>query len=154
SGTTTSPRGVMITHGNLVSNLDFIRERFEITSKDGGVIWLPPYHDMGLIGGIMGTIHCGAPLILMPPIAFLKRPIRWLEAISKWRAVISGGPNFAYDLCVRRISAEDRSRLDLSSWGVAFTGAEPIRCQTIDRFAETFKDCGFRREAFFPCYGL
>lgn len=154
SGSTASPRGVMVTHGNLVSNLDFIRRSFEITPSDGGVIWLPPYHDMGLIGGIMGTVHFGAPLVLIPPIAFLKRPVRWLEAISKYRAVISGGPNFAYDLCVRRVSAEDRSRLDLSSWGVAFTGAEPIRAQTLDRFAETFKECGFRREAFFPCYGL
>jgi acyl-CoA synthetase (AMP-forming)/AMP-acid ligase II len=154
SGSTASPRGVMVTHGNLVANLDFIRRCFEITPSDAGVIWLPPYHDMGLIGGIMGTVHFGAPLILMPPIAFLKRPVRWLEAISKSRAVISGGPNFAYDLCVRRVSDEDRSRLDLSSWGVAFTGAEPIRAQTLDRFAETFKGCGFRREAFFPCYGL
>jgi acyl-CoA synthetase (AMP-forming)/AMP-acid ligase II len=154
SGSTHSPRGAMVMHENLMHNLDFIRRRFEITPSDTGVIWLPPYHDMGLIGGILGAFYCGNPLILMPPVAFLKRPLRWLEVISRSHAVISGGPNFAYDLCIRRINAEDRARLDLSNWAVAFTGAEPIRAHTLDRFAEAFKESGFRREAFVPCYGL
>ncbi len=154
SGSTNSPRGAMVKHANLMHNLDFIRRRFEVGPGDTGVIWLPPYHDMGLIGGILGAFYCGNPLILMPPVAFLKRPLRWLKAISKARAVISGGPNFAYDLCISRISAEDRSKLDLSSWAVAFTGAEPIRAQTLARFVEAFRESGFRREAFVPCYGL
>lgn len=154
SGSTSSPRGAMVTHGNLMNNLGFIRRSFEVSPDDIVVSWLPPYHDMGLIGGILGALYCGSPLLLMPTLAFLKRPSRWLNIISKTQAVISGGPNFAYDLCTKRISAEDRARLNLSSWAVAFTGAEAIRADTIDRFVETFKQCGFRREAFFPCYGL
>lgn len=154
SGSTSSPRGSMVTHGNLMNNLEFIRGSFNVSPNDTGVIWLPPYHDMGLIGGIMGAFYCGNPLILMPPVAFLKKPLRWLETISNARAVISGGPNFAYDLCVKRTTAEDRARLNLSSWAVAFTGAEPVRAATIDSFVDTFRECGFRREAFFPCYGL
>ena len=118
------------------------------------MIWLPPYHDMGLIGGILQPVFAGFPCVLMAPAAFLQRPRRWLEAISKYRATVSGGPNFAFDLCVRKIAPADRETLDLSSWEVAFNGAEPVRPDTMDRFSEAFAGCGFRRRAFHPCYGL
>ena len=116
--------------------------------------WLPLYHDMGLIGDVLQPLFLGTHCILMSPMAFLQRPARWLEAISHYRATTSGAPNFAYDLCVRKIPAEQRALLDLSSWEVAFNGAEPVRAETMDKFAEAFGPCGFRREAFHPCYGL
>ena len=109
---------------------------------------------MGLIGGVVQPVYCGGSCTLLAPAAFLQRPALWLETISRTRATVSGGPDFAYDLCVRKIPAEEREGLDLSSWKVAFTGAERIRAETIERFAEAFAPCGFRREAFFPCYGL
>jgi len=115
---------------------------------------LPQYHDMGLIGGVVQPIYYGGSCTLLAPAAFLQRPALWLETIARTRANVSGGPDFAYDLCVRRISAEERSGLDLSSWEIAFTGAERVRADTIERFSSAFADCGFRREAFFPCYGL
>ncbi|MBY0585867.1 SDR family NAD(P)-dependent oxidoreductase [bacterium] len=154
SGSTAAPRGVMVTHGNLLHNQSVIAEKFQSTADSVGVIWLPPYHDMGLIGGILQPVYSGMPVILMPPLSFIQRPFRWLKAISDHRASASGGPNFAYDLCVERISPEQRATLDLSSWKVAFNGAEPIRSESLHRFAETFAECGFRREAFYPCYGL
>ncbi|MCX7706552.1 MAG: fatty acyl-AMP ligase [Anaerolineae bacterium] len=154
SGSTTTPRGVMVTHGNLLHNLTLIRAGFEITPKDSGVIWLPLYHDMGLIGGVLQPIFAGLPVTLMSPLTFLQRPFRWLEAISKTGATISGGPNFAYDLCVRKVAPEQRARLDLSRWEVAFSGAEPVRAETIERFTRTFAECGFRPTAWLPCYGL
>jgi len=116
--------------------------------------WLPLYHDMGLVGNILQTIYLGVQCVLMPPVAFLQKPVRWLEAISRFRATTSGGPNFAYELCLQEVTAEQRERLDLSSWDVAFNGAEPIRAETLERFTEVFAPCGFRREAFHPCYGL
>lgn len=154
SGSTGTPKGVMLSHENLLHNLTLIHKCFEPTSNSQGVIWLPPYHDMGLIGGILQPIYAGRPVAIMSPIAFIQKPIRWLKAISRYRATISGGPNFAYDLCVQKIKPEQLENLDLSSWELAFTGAEPIRVQTLERFARTFADCGFRKEAFYPCYGM
>lgn len=154
SGSTARPKGVMLTHSNLLYNLDMIYKYFEHTPESKGVIWLPPYHDMGLIGGILQPLFGGFPVILMSPAAFLQRPICWLQAISKYRATTSGGPNFAYDLCVQKISPEQCERLDLSSWNLAFSGAEPIRHETLESFVSAFKLCGFRKEAFYPCYGL
>jgi len=155
SGSTTTPRGVMLSHANLVHNTAQIAQRFEIDPRRSrGVIWLPPFHDMGLIGGILQGVASGFPIALMSPLTFLRRPVRWLEAIGRERATISGGPNFAYDLCVERISPEERAGLDLSSWEVAFNGAEPVRAATLERFSQTFAECGFRSSAFYPCYGL
>ena len=154
SGSTSDPKGVMVTHGNLLHNQEMIRRAF---GQDAGSVilgWLPLYHDMGLIGNVLQPLYVGARCILMSPHAFLQRPLRWLEAISRYRATTSGGPNFAYDLCVRRIGEAERRALDLSSWNVAFNGAEPIRPDSLERFAETFALSGFRAEAFFPCYGL
>lgn len=154
SGSTAAPKGVMVSHDNLMHNLALVHRCFEHTPDSVGVIWLPPYHDMGLIGGILEPLYGGFPVVLMSPVAFLQSPIRWLQAISHYRATTSGGPNFAYDLCVHKITLEQRSNLDLNSWDVAFNGAEPIRADTLDRFTVAFESCGFRREAFYPCYGL
>ncbi len=118
------------------------------------MFWLPSYHDMGLIGGILQPLYIGQANVLLSPMSFLQKPFRWLQAISRYRCTISGGPNFAYDLCVRKITPEQRATLDLSSWRLAFNGAEPVRAETIERFTEYFEPCGFRREAFYPCYGM
>jgi 8-amino-7-oxononanoate synthase len=144
----------MLTHANLLHNCALIGHAFEMTRSVSGVFWLPSYHDMGLVGGVLCPISQGVPNVIMSPMSFLQRPFRWLQAISRYRAVVSGGPNFAFDLCVRKVTPEQRAKLDLSTWAVAFNGAEPVRSETIDRFAETFEPCGFRREAFYPCYGL
>jgi acyl-CoA synthetase (AMP-forming)/AMP-acid ligase II/acyl carrier protein len=154
SGSTGKPKGVMLTHKNLLHNAGLVYRAVEHAAGDKYVSWLPAFHDMGFVAGILEPLYAEIPAILMPPIAFLQKPSRWLQAISRHRATTSGGPNFAYDLCVRKITDQERGSLDLSSWSVAFNGAEPIRAETIDRFAAAFKPCGFRREAFFPCYGL
>ena len=154
SGSTGTPKGVMLSHENLLHNSLRIMQAFEITRSQSGVFWLPSFHDMGLIGGILVPLYGGKFNVLMSPVAFLQKPLRWLQAISKYRATISGGPNFAYELCVRKTTPEQRAGLDLSSWSLAFNGAEPVRPETIDAFAEAFAVSGFRREAFFPCYGL
>ncbi len=154
SGSTGTPKGVMVSHRNLLHNLAAIKNCFEDTSNSRGVSWLPPYHDMGLIGGVLQPLYVGAPMILMSPLAFLQKPFRWLLAISRYKATTSGGPNFAYDLCVEKIKPQQLESLDLSRWEVAFTGAEPVRWSTIEAFAAKFESCGFRREAFYPCYGL
>jgi 8-amino-7-oxononanoate synthase/acyl carrier protein len=154
SGSTGFPKGVMLTHSNLLHNSALIAHAFEHTRSGTGVFWLPCYHDMGLIGGVLQPLYVGRPNILLSPMAFLQRPVRWLQAISRYRATTSGGPNFAYDLCLRKITAKQREGLDLSSWRVAFNGAEPVRAETLDAFAVAFAPCGFRAEAFYPCYGL
>ncbi len=154
SGSTSSPKGVVLSHENLLYNAALIQRAFGNTTESSAVFWLPLYHDMGLIGGVVQPIYCGGSCTLLAPAAFLQRPALWLETISRTRATVSGGPDFAYDLCVRKISPADREGLDLSSWQVAFTGAERIRAETIEQFTEAFAPCGFRREAFFPCYGL
>ncbi len=154
SGSTGTPKGVVLDHASLVHNSALISHAFEHTRSGSGVFWLPSYHDMGLIGGILQPLYIGCPNILMSPMSFLQKPYRWLSAISRSGATTSGGPNFAYDLCVRKITAEQKDTLDLSRWSVAFNGAEPVRADTIEAFSEAFAPCGFRREAFYPCYGL
>lgn len=154
SGSTGTPKGVMVSHSNLLHNCELIHQCFEHTPNSQGVIWLPLYHDMGLIGGVLQPLYGSFPVTLMSPALFLQKPLRWLEAISRDQATTSGGPNFAYDLCVQKIKPEQLAHLDLSSWEVAFTGAEPIRAKTLEQFATTFEPCGFRREAFYPCYGM
>jgi 8-amino-7-oxononanoate synthase len=154
SGSTGSPKGVMVSHGNLLHNSSVIHKVFGNSPHVRGVIWLPQYHDMGLIGGIIQPVYAGADTILMSPVSFIQKPLRWLMAISRYQATTSGGPNFAYDLCVRKITSEQKSGLDLSCWEVAFNGAEPVRGETLHRFAAAFASCGFRQKAFLPCYGL
>ncbi len=160
SGSTSDPKGVMVSHGNLLQNLESIRRGFHIeTDEFGGadsrsVFWLPAYHDMGLIGGILTPLYVGGHSYLMSPRLFLQRPLRWLSAIHREQATISGAPNFAFDLCVDKITEEQRESLDLSSWQTAFCGAEPIRAETLERFAKAFRVSGFSKEAFYPCYGL
>jgi amino acid adenylation domain-containing protein len=154
SGSTATPKGVIVSHGNLLHNEEMIRRAFGQSESSVIVGWLPLYHDMGLIGNVLQPLYLGAPCYLMSPVAFLQQPLRWLEAISLYRATTSGGPNFAYELCVRRTTPEQRAGLDLSSWTAAFNGAEPVRAETLERFAEAFAPAGFRREAFYPCYGL
>jgi acyl-CoA synthetase (AMP-forming)/AMP-acid ligase II len=153
SGSTGVPRGVVVTHRNLMHNSALIQMACGLEPGHNGGGWLPLYHDMGLIS-ILQAAYCGARCVLMPPERFLMRPWLWLEMISKYRISSSPAPNFAYDLCVERISAEQKNALDLSCWRNALNGAEPVRAATLDRFANAFTSCGFRREAFYPCYGL
>ena len=154
SGSTADPKGVVVTHGNLLHNEEAIRRAFGQSEASVVVGWLPLYHDMGLIGNVLQPLFSGSRAVLMAPLSFLQRPALWLEAISRYRATTSGGPNFAYDLCVRKVTEAEKAGLDLSGWTVAFNGAEPVRAETLERFAAAFAPCGFRREAFFPCYGL
>ncbi|QLE40511.1 amino acid adenylation domain-containing protein [Nostoc sp. C052] len=154
SGSTGTPKGVMISHGNLLHNADTTYQFMEHSPESKFVTWLPMYHDMGLIGGILQPLYGGFPCIIIPPTSFLQRPYRWLQAISRYKGTTSGGPNFAYELCTQKITPEQKETLDLSSWSVAFNGAEPIRDYTLERFAAAFADCGFRKEAFYPCYGM
>ncbi|QSJ15499.1 fatty acyl-AMP ligase [Nostoc sp. UHCC 0702] len=154
SGSTGTPKGVMVSHGNLWHNSGIIHRCFGHTPNSRGVIWLPPYHDMGLIGGILQPLYGGFPVTLMSPADFLQKPFYWLRAVSQYQATTSGAPNFAYDLCVRKITDQQREQLDLSSWELAFIGAEPIRAETLEQFTNTFAACGFRKEAFYPCYGM
>ncbi|MFL6196133.1 MAG: amino acid adenylation domain-containing protein [Thermoanaerobaculia bacterium] len=154
SGSTSSPKGVMVSHGNLLHNEELIRQAFEQSADSVVLGWLPLHHDMGLIGTVLQPLYTGALCYLMTPGAFLQRPARWLEAISRYRATTSGGPNFAYELCVRKVGEAERESLDLSSWRVAFNGAEPVRAATLRRFAAAFAPSGFRASAFRPCYGL
>ena len=154
SGSTASPKGVMVQHGNLLANCEAIRRAFRLTTRSRVISWLPLFHDMGLIGNLLGSVSIGFHLHLMPPAFFVQRPVRWLQAISRYRGTVSGGPNFAYDLCARQISEGDLEGIDLSSWRTAFNGAEPVRSGTLDRFVRRFAPRGFKRSAFLPCYGL
>ncbi|WP_428552439.1 non-ribosomal peptide synthetase [Pseudomonas edaphica] len=156
SGSTALPKGVQVSHGNLVANEVLIRRGFGIDLHPDDVIvsWLPLYHDMGLIGGLLQPIFSGVPCVLMSPAYFLGRPLRWLEAISEYGGTISGGPDFAYRLCSERVSETALERLDLSKWRVAYSGSEPIRLDTLERFAEKFAVCGFTSNNFFASYGL
>jgi amino acid adenylation domain-containing protein/non-ribosomal peptide synthase protein (TIGR01720 family) len=154
SGSTAAPKGVMVSHRNLLHNEEMIRRAFGQSARSVVVGWLPLYHDMGLIGCVLQPLYLGARAVLMSPVAFLQRPARWLQAISRYRATTSGGPNFAYELCASHIDDEERSRLDLASWEVAFNGAEPVRAETLERFARRFGPAGFRAGAWYPCYGL
>ncbi len=154
SGSTGTPKGVMLSHANLMHNSAMIAYAFEHTRSGSGCFWLPLYHDMGLIGGILQPLYMGKSNTLFSPTHFLQKPVRWLQMLTKTGATISGGPNFAYDLCVEKVTPEQKTTLDLSNWALAFNGAEPVRAETMDRFSEAFAECGFRRDAFYPCYGL
>ncbi|TRU46939.1 MAG: AMP-dependent synthetase [Microcystis aeruginosa Ma_QC_Ch_20071001_S25] len=154
SGSTGMPKGVMVSHKNLLHNEKLIASAFGHTSETIGVGWLPLFHDMGLIGHVLQPIYVGFPSVIMPPEAFIQKPLRWLQAISRYKATSSGGPNFAYELCASKIKPQERENLDLSCWDVAFNGAEPVRAATLEKFANTFADYGFKREAFYPCYGM
>ena len=154
SGSTGSPKGVMLTHANLMANCRMITGAFEVRNKSTACSWLPAYHDMGLVGGILNPSFCGVSQNLMSPVSFLTYPIRWLRAISKYRVEVTGGPNFAYAWCAAKIKPAQCEGLDLSSWNVAFNGAEPVRSDVMDLFSERFAEYGFRKEAFYPCYGM
>jgi acyl-CoA synthetase (AMP-forming)/AMP-acid ligase II len=154
SGSTGTPRGVMIGHDNLLAHQRLADEKFAQPEAAKTVSWLPFYHDMGLIGALLYPLYHGGTALLMPPTAFLRRPLAWLEVISKYAAEVSTGPNFAYQLCAERARDDDLPGLDLSSWTLAVSGAEPLRASTIARFAERFASCGFRPEAFMPCFGM
>lgn len=160
SGSTSDPKGVMVSHRGMMANLEAIRRGFQIEFQPDqgepkcGAFWLPFFHDMGLIGGILEPLYLGGRTILMSPRSFLQRPVSWLKLISDYGAVISGAPNFAFQLCVDRISPEDAEPLDLSGWQVAFSGAEPVLPRTLEAFSNRFSANGFSAEAFYPCYGL
>lgn len=154
SGSTSKPKGVMVSHQNLIRNSEAIRGAFQLSRESVGVLWLPPYHDMGLIGGILQPVYTGFPMVLFAPNDFVQQPLRWLTAISKYRATVSGGPNFAYDLCVHKIPTHKLNALDLSTWERAFTGAEQIQARVMRDFHSKFAACGFRKQAFYSCYGL
>jgi amino acid adenylation domain-containing protein len=154
SGSTSTPRGVMVSHENILQMEAMIKDAFKTTDRSMVVGWLPLYHDMGLIGNVLHPLFVGAECVLMSPMSFLQSPYRWLRAISKYKAMVSAGPDFAYRLCTRKITPDQRAMLDLSSWQVAINGAEPIQAETINEFCAYFEPCGFRREAFYPCYGL
>ena len=154
SGSTGEPKGVMITHRCLLQNQAMLQQAFGHTSESIGVSWLPLFHDMGLIGHVIQPIYLGICCVMMSPISFVQKPIRWLQAISKYQATTSGAPNFAYDLLCDRVSADQLAQLDLSSWQVAFSGAEPVRETTLKRFSQKFAVCGFQSSAFYPCYGM
>lgn len=154
SGSTSAPKGVMLTHANLMANMRAIEEGLSVGPDDIFATWLPLNHDMGLIGGLLQPLHRGIPVVLMSPRYFLERPVRWLEAISRHRATISGGPDFAYRLCLDRVSEAQLHKLDLSSWALAFSGAEPVRADTLREFKKQFAPAGFAAGAVYPCYGL
>ncbi len=154
SGSTGAPRGVMVTHGNIMANEAMIRQTFGQHDDSSVVSWLPIYHDMGLIGNLLQPLYLGTSTVLMSPASFLQKPVRWLSAVSRFRARTTGGPNFAFELCTRAVTNEQKVGLDLSCLELLYSGAEPIEASVLDRFATAFRECGLRREALFACYGL
>ena len=154
SGSTGNPKGVVLTHGNLLANIRAMGAALEVEPTDVFVSWLPLYHDMGLIGAWLGTMHYAVPLVIMSPLSFLARPRRWLRAIHRYRGTMSAAPNFAYELCLKKVGDEDIRDLDLSSWRVAASGAEAVSPETVRHFCDRFRACGFRSEAMMPMYGL
>jgi acyl-CoA synthetase (AMP-forming)/AMP-acid ligase II len=154
SGSTGNPKGVMITHQNILYNQEIIRQGFAHTDSTIVVGWLPLFHDMGLIGNILQPLYLGTESILMSPVALAQQPFEWLKAITYYKATTSGGPNFAYDLLCLKATPEKLAELDLSSWSVAFSGAETVRAKTISQFSDLFASCGFQKSAFYPCYGM
>lgn len=153
SGSTGTPKGIMVSHENVLSNLRLFHG-FDARPCRVFVSWLPLFHDLGLLFGVLHPLYRGVPAVLMSPLDFVQRPFRWLQALSRYGGSTTGGPNFAYDLCVRKVTPEERQTLDLSHWNMALNGAEPVRAETLDRFVETFAPCGFRRAAWYPSYGL
>ncbi|HEX8109874.1 MAG TPA: fatty acyl-AMP ligase [Kofleriaceae bacterium] len=154
SGSTGTPKGVMVSHGNLLHNQRMIEQAFDHDQDTVVVGWLPMFHDMGLIGIVLQPLYLGRPCIVMAPTDFVQQPLRWLRAISHYRATTSGGPSFGYGLCERKISPSEAASVDLRSWRLAFNGSEPVRADVMDRFCERFASSGFQRKAFYPCYGL
>jgi acyl-CoA synthetase (AMP-forming)/AMP-acid ligase II len=154
SGSTSNPKGAMITHGNLSSNLAMMQRSFRTSSESVFVSWLPLFHDMGLTLNALHAVAVGACCILMAPMTFMQRPLQWLRTVSEYKADIAGAPNFAYDHCVDRLRSEDAEALNLTNWRVAFNGAEPVRQATLERFSSAFAPFGFDRRALFPCYGM
>jgi acyl carrier protein len=154
SGSTGNPKGVVLTHANLLANIRAMGETLRATSADVFVSWLPLYHDMGLIGAWLGSLYYAVPLVVMPPMAFIARPERWLRAIHRYRGTLSAAPNFAYEMCLRRIDERELAALDLSTWRCAFNGAEAVNPDTVERFCARFAKAGFRRESLMPVYGL
>lgn len=154
SGSSGQPKGVRVTHGGLLHNQRALQQAFGHSAQTIGAGWLPLFHDMGLIGNALQVLYLGTFCVLMSPIDFMQQPVLWLQAISRYRATTSGGPNFAYDMLCRQVPEHQLASLDLSCWKVAFSGAEPVRPETMEQFSAKFATCGFRREAFYPCYGM
>lgn len=154
SGSTGTPKGVMVSHANIMANQAMLAEGYDSDPNSSNGSWLPFFHDMGLVEGLLQPLYLGAPGYLMTPLAFIQKPVRWLQMISRYRVRVSGAPNFAYDLCLRQVTDEQMALLDLSCWEVAYNGAEPIRADTLRRFVARFKACGLRPTAPYPCYGM
>ncbi|MDX9905778.1 MAG: AMP-binding protein [Bacteroidales bacterium] len=154
SGSTGTPKGVMVTHRNIIRNAEYIRQSFALSRKSVSVTWLPSFHDMGLIDGVLVPVYTGFPGVILPPVSFLQKPVRWLKAITKYRGTHGGGPNFAFDLCAEGITEEEKKGLDLSSMETLYCGAEPIRKSTFERFVSSFREYGFSHEKLYPCYGM
>ncbi len=154
SGSTSDPKGVMVGHGNLMANLSMIEQGFALTPDHEWGTWLPVFHDMGLIGNLLEPLYLGAKAVMMSPQAFVREPVRWLQLLTRHRSSVTGAPNFGYALCARGVSEEQKQELDLSALTIAYCGSEPIDPHVLERFADAFRDCGFRKEAFFPCYGM
>ncbi|GFN33270.1 fatty acyl-AMP ligase [Paenibacillus xylaniclasticus] len=154
SGSTSTPKGVIVSHQNLLFNMSMMAKYFQLSPQTRGVSWLPAHHDMGLIGKLLTALHTGYSLTFMSPVSFMQKPLRWLQAISRTRGTYSGAPNFAYELCVAKFKEEAAEGLDLSSWETAFNGAEPVRNQTLERFAACYAPYGFQAKSLVPAYGL
>lgn len=154
SGSTGVPKGVMISHENIIYNSSYMQEAGNITQRDISVSWLPTFHDMGLIFGVIQPLYTGFLGVIMPPESFLQKPVLWLEAITKYHGTISGGPNFGYNLCTQKVSIEEYQSLDLHGWRIAYSGSEPIRKKTLEEFSDKFKKSGFQSHYFYPCYGM
>lgn len=154
SGSTGNPKGVMVSHGNLLHNQKLIQTHYEVSPESIFMSWLPHYHDMGLVGTLLHQLYSGCQTILMSPTAFLQKPFRWLNAVTEYGATISGAPNFAYELCIKRISEEQKKCLDLTRWKIAFNGAEKVNPETLHKFTDAFAECGFKLNQFYPTYGL
>lgn len=154
SGSTGQPKGVMVTHRNIMRSVEYICQSFKLSTKSVSVTWLPSFHDMGLIDGVIEPVYTGFPGVIIPPVAFLQKPVRWLKAISKYKGTHGGAPNFAFDLCVDGITDEEKQGLDLSSMNTLYCGAEPIRRGSFERFVETYKNFGFSAGQLYPCYGM
>ncbi len=154
SGSTSDPRGVIVSHYNVLYNQEMIKTGFGHSQDTIFAGWLPLFHDMGLILNIIHPLYLGILSVIMPPASFVRKPVKWLQAISKYKATSSGGPDFSYELCIQKVTEEEKKDLDLSSWTLAFNGAEPIHNETLEKFYHKFKSCGFKKEALYPCYGM